>query len=69
MEVSHTDILVDKIIAMTKNPANIIARSDATKNYIRLASREAEKLFQSGHKEEAGSIWLAIAPYYDLLRI
>lgn len=69
MEQENTKILVSKIMAITSNQSNLFNRPDSTKKYIELARRWAEKLYGNGYKEDAGAIWLAIAPFYELMRV
>ena len=68
MEAAKLAILLNKIGAIINNPANIFNRPASTRNYIKLANRQAERLLASGHKEQADHIWKAIAPYYELTK-
>lgn len=61
--------LAKRIKDVLNNPANLYNRNDATKNYVRLAKRYADRVQESGNKDAADMIYAELAEFYALVRV
>lgn len=66
---STVKFLVKRIELLTDHPANLFVYGTATKNYIRLAGKYAQRLHKAGRVHAANEIWQAIARFHEIINM